>query len=155
MLIAKKILSMLLLMLAMSAYGDELPRARDLQQLAHQAQQHNLPLLIMFSQSDCGYCEVVRSDYLEPMLKHGDLKNRILVAEIITDGYSLVRDFNGKLQQPGQLGYQYNADISPTLVFLDSRGESLVPSLVGISSRDYYGSELDQRIQLAWQKLHP
>lgn len=149
------LITLLCVCLVLSARAGELMHASDLQNLARLAQQKNIPLLIMFSQSDCPYCEFVRSDYLEPMLNNREITNKVLMAEIVTDGASLVKDFDGKLQQPGALGSRYKAGFSPTLVFLDPRGKPLTSSLVGVSSRDFYGGELDQRIDQAWQKLHP
>jgi thioredoxin-related protein len=131
----------------------QLVEATDLLQDGRQAEARHLPLLIMFSMEGCAYCEIVREEFLKPMLRNAEYRNKVLIREIHSDSYASLRDFDGKPVEAAELAHRYRASLSPTVVFLDPRGRELAERLVGVTTRDYYGGFLDEAIEQSLQRL--
>lgn len=130
-----------------------LTEARDLQQDGQQAEADRLPILILFSMQGCSYCEIVREEFLKPMLRNAEYRNKVLIREIHSDSYARLRDFDGRTVGAAELAHRYGAALSPTVVFLDPQGRELAERLIGVTTRDYYGGFLDAGIDQSLQRL--
>ena len=147
-----------LLLFATIVRADDLPYVKvqeptDLQLVGQQARQRQLPILIMFSRDGCPYCDVVREEFLKPMLRSGDYTDRVIMLEIHSDSYAHLRDFNGQQISADALAHRYRAGFAPTVVFLDHQGKELAERLIGITTRDFYGGYLDDAIDESLQRL--
>lgn len=131
------------------------PLTNDLYADGRLARSQNLPLLIMFSMDGCTYCEMVREDFLEPMLKSGEYTDRVIMRIVKVDDFGEVRDFDGELRPASKLATHYRASVTPTVIFVDYRGHELAPRLLGISTPAFYGGDLDNAIELSLQRLRP
>ena len=123
--------------------------AKDLAAIGKQADNSRLPILLMFSAEHCTYCEQLEEDFLKPMLRSGNYKDKVLIRKVRIDGYGKVRDFAGKQVAASELADRYNVFVTPTVVFLDGDGVELAKKRVGLTTPDYYGSYLDQSIDEA------
>lgn len=139
-----------------SAYADEpvsVPVINDLQQFSAKARSRNMPMLVLFSIEDCQFCEVIRSEYLTPMLNREDDRQQMLIGEIVIENYNYVRDFSGESFSADNLGMKYSIDFSPTLVFFDAHGNELAERMIGFKGRDYYDLDLDNAIAQSIKKF--
>lgn len=132
-----------------------LPATRDLSALADQARERRLPILVMFSQRGCPYCTVVEEDFLEPMLRSGDYRDKIIMRRVMVDSFTPIRDFDGEEVDAGEFARRYQGYLTPTVVFLDAGGRELAPRVVGITTPDFYGGRLDEGIELSLSRLRP
>ena len=148
-----------LCLLAMTAVQAEiLPyvkvrEATDLQAVGQEARVRKLPILIMFSMQGCQYCDVVREEFLKPMLRSGDYEDRVIMLELYSDSHAQLRDFNGQLISASELTHRYKAGFAPTVVFLDSQGNEQAERLIGITTLDFYGGFLDEAIDESLQRV--
>lgn len=133
----------------------KVPYAADLQADGELARKKNLPLLIMFSQSGCLYCDLVREDFLEPMRKSGDYTDKVIMRIIKLDAFGEMRDFDGQMREPIEIAVRYRASLTPTVIFVDYKGKELAKRILGISNPYYYGGELDDAIELSLQRIQP
>lgn len=133
--------------------GDALPVIRDLREEAQLAQQQRLPLLVLFSTDYCELCAFIKANYLVPMRKNVDYRDKVIVRELPVTDYHTLRDFDGRSVAGEDVSRRYSVDLIPTVVLMDHRGRQLAPSLVGLVSQDYYDAQLDQRIDLALRRL--
>ena len=129
-----------------------LPVIDDLQQFSAIAKQRNVPILIFFSMTDCAFCQIIRDEYLLPMQSRKTESERILIGELLIDAYNYVGDFNGKLVSADNIGMRYMADLSPTLVFVNHKGEELAERIIGFKGRDYYDTTLEHAIKQSIKK---
>ena len=125
----------------------------DLQQDAELSRQQKLPILIAFTASYCDYCEIVKEEFLKPMLRNDAYRDKVLIREMVLDSYSSVRDFSGKNISPDTLASRYRAYLTPTVVLLGPDGAEIAERLRGITTVDYYGGFLDDAIDTARAKL--
>jgi thioredoxin-related protein len=107
-----------------------LPAADHLQRAAATAQAAGEPLLLMFSLPDCGYCRVVRRNYLLPMLRDGSTP-KPHIRELTMTGREAIADFDGTVTTPAAIAKRYQVRVAPTLVFVNTNGDLLAESLVG------------------------
>jgi len=150
----------LLLTLPLSAASQnapayKVPRAIDLQADGRLARQRNLPILIMFSQDGCSYCDQVREQFLEPMRKSGDYTEKVIMRMLRLDSFDEIRDFDGQWREPDEIATRYRASVTPTVIFVDYRGHELAERLLGINTVAFYGGLLDDAIDLSLQRLRP
>jgi len=139
-----------LLLLSSSLLAEpQVQTVEDLRVLKQQAENKNLPILLMFAAEDCEYCDALRTNYLLPMIKSGDYKTSILIRQIYIEDYSYLRNAKGELISGDVLALKYNVDITPTVLFLNSNGHELAPRLIGIGNVYYFGGTLDKHISMA------
>ncbi|MDH3949153.1 MAG: thioredoxin fold domain-containing protein [Gammaproteobacteria bacterium] len=148
----------LLLLSVASVQAEVLPYVKvrepsNLQAVGQEAQQRQLPIMIMFSREGCPYCDVVREEFLKPMLRSGDYTDRVIMLEIHSDSYAQLRDFNGQMIGAEALAHRYRAGFAPTVVFLNHQGKELAERLIGITTRDFYGGFLDESIEKSLQRV--
>jgi thioredoxin-related protein len=133
----------------------KVPLAQDLQADGELAREKKVPLLIMFSQDGCLYCDQVREDFLEPMRKSGDYTDKVIMRVVKLDSYTDVRDFDGEWRDPIDIAVRYRASLTPTVIFVNHRGSELTERILGISTPPMYGGLLDEAIDVSLQRLRP
>ncbi len=125
----------------------------DLYQDAQLAKQKGVPIVVMFSQDACGYCNVVREQFLKPMLRSGDYTNKVIIREVKIDTFEDVRDFTGKQVPSDELSSIHRAYLTPTVVVFDSNGK-VHHRILGVTNEHYYGGELDDAINRAYSRIN-
>lgn len=128
-----------------------LPSADHLQHAAAAAQAAGEPLVLMFSLPDCGYCRVVRRNYLLPMLRDGAAV-RPHIRELTMTGREAIADFDGMVTTPTAVAKRYQVKVAPTLVFVNAAGELLAEPLVG-GEHMFYDAMLERRFDESRQQL--
>lgn len=124
----------------------------DFQATAIKAAQQNIPIMVLFSATDCDYCLYVKEEFIGPMLVNNAYIDKALIRVVEIDDSSYLRDFNGKLIFPDKLADRYNIQLTPTVAFLDAQGRKLTNHITGIGTIDYYGNYLDEAINTS-QKI--
>jgi thioredoxin-related protein len=125
----------------------------DLAALGELAQQKHLPILIMYSAEDCGYCKRLEAEVLGPMGLDATTASRVIVRKLMMDEYESLHDFHGDEQNAETYAILQGVQVTPTLALLDSSGKTLVPMIIGYQSADMYSSYLDQAIDVSRQIL--
>ncbi len=111
-----------------------------------EAKNKHLPILLMFSASYCGFCTIIKEEFLKPMKISGDYTNKVIVRVLELDSGDDVIDIDGKKIDPEDLAQRYNIQLTPTLIFVDPQGNELVQKMVGVTTVDFYGGYLDDAI---------
>ncbi len=133
---------------------DDLPpvdliEARDFSALAGSGEISHKPLLLVFVADYCHFCKAIEEEYLKPMLRNRDYDNKVVIRLFRVDMPGQVIDFYGKPVSEDEFAARYDAKLTPTAVFLDSRGRELAPRIVGVSNIEFYGGFLDDGIEQA------
>jgi thioredoxin-related protein len=134
-----------------SVRGEEIsvPVATDLRVEARRAQAKQLPILLTFSARYCDYCEQLEEDFLEPMLRSGHYRDRIIIRKLHLDDGSQVIDFSGRKLAARELSFRYRVFVTPTILFLNAAGREVAERMVGINTPEMYGGYLDECIDTA------
>ncbi|MCW8929847.1 MAG: thioredoxin fold domain-containing protein [Gammaproteobacteria bacterium] len=127
----------------------KLIKIQDIRETARQAQSQNLPILIMFGTDECPYCQLLKEDFLIPMLISGDYTDKVLIREAHISPETDIIDFSGKKISIGEFSSRYGVTLFPTMVFIDSNGVVLVKNIIGITTPSLFGGTLDDSIDKA------
>lgn len=107
-------------------------------------------LVVMTTLRGCVYCELVRNSYLHPLMREG---KAFAVQIDVQDSATAIQDFGGQTTTPAALAEAWKAGFTPTLMFFGPDGRERAERLVGVSSADFYGEYLNQRLETARQAL--
>lgn len=127
--------------------------ARDLAADARLASQRNIPLLLLFSEAGCPWCERARQEFLLPMQRNPEYQAKVMMREVGIDSKAALVDFAGNKTTQAEFARRHGISMMPTVMLLGPRGETLAEPLVGFRGADYYGYFLDQRIDEALAQL--
>jgi thioredoxin-related protein len=128
-------------------------QASDLQELGGQAETRQIPILLMVSQDHCGFCKQMKQEVLNPMLLSGDEANRVLMRELLIDAGETVVNFQGQHEASETFSSRYKVRVTPTLLFLDNKGEEVAERILGINTVDYLPFYIEGAIDHATQVM--
>jgi len=129
--------------------GIEVPVATSLRAAGEAAAGRQLPILLVFSAFECPYCETLEEEFLRPMLISGEYTDKIIIRKLLLDQGAYVTDFSGNVVAVDSLASRYGVFVTPTLLFLDTRGNELAERMIGINTLEMYGGYLDECIDTA------
>lgn len=131
-----------------------IPAAGDLHADGAAAARRGLPIMLIFTAEGCSYCRTLKRDFIRPMIYSHQYDNKILFREIELGSGRQIHDFNGRTIAADDLGDRYGIEVTPTVVFVDYRGQQMADKMVGMTTPDYYGGYLDDAIQTADSHTH-
>jgi thioredoxin-related protein len=99
--------------------------------------------VVLFSRTDCGFCNEVREHYLRPLMQQKP--TRVAIAEIEIGSARRLHDWHGRRVSHAEFARGYAVQFAPTVLFLDWQGEKVEEPIVGLS-RDFFGAYLDTRM---------
>ncbi len=131
----------------------QMAQARDLAADARLAAERGIPLLVLFSETGCAWCERARQEFLLPMQRNPDYRAKVMMREVVVDSGAAMVDFGGIKTTHAEFARRSRVSMMPTVMLFGPRGEALSEPLVGFGSTDYYGYFIDQRIDAALAAL--
>ncbi len=105
---------------------------------AAEARRFGTPVMILFSDKDCGYCDRLKKEVLEPLVKRGELRSFARIRELDIDRGGKIRDFDGEKIRTRIFVKRYGIYATPTLMLVDYRGNPLGTPVVGFNEREDY-----------------
>lgn len=132
---------------ALAAFGSRaasLPAPGSLPSALAAALQRHEPLVLLASADGCGFCDIVRDNYLGPLQRD----SRLPVAQLDLGSRAGLVDFNGNASTADDVLRRWHVNVAPTVLFFGPGGHEVAPRLVGLSE-DFYSGYLDQRLETA------
>lgn len=127
--------------------------SEELDELGRTARASGVPILLMYSASDCDYCRRLEEDVLGPMTLSGIDPQRVLLRKVMVEESQPLRDFQGRRRSGSDFAHANKVWVVPMVVLVDGDGRELVPRIAGYNSPDFYGYYLDQAIEVSRQLL--
>jgi len=150
MILKLKLIGFILLMFSLNALAaNDIQTVKDLRELKQQVETSNLPVLLLFSAEDCGYCDAVRDNYLVPMIKTGEYSSTILFRQLYIDDYHYLRNEKGEIISAETMALKYDIEVTPSILFINAQGNELSERIIGINSVDYFDELLSTHISQA------
>lgn len=113
-----------------------------------------MPLMLVITREDCGYCDLLKRAVINPMILSGEYQDRVIIREISIDRPTTLVDFSGREVSPFAVADSYDAFLTPAVLLVGPKGAELHDRLLGISNEDMYLFYLDQAIERATERLH-
>lgn len=132
------------------AQAGALPAATDLAASGRSVAADGAPLVVLYSQESCGWCERARSQ-LVPMSKQADIGARF--AQIDIDRPTALVDFAGQRTTHSAFARDEGIRFTPMLVIYGPSGQRLTEPIAGIGAIDFYADQVLQAIAQARAKL--
>ena len=130
-----------------------LPSAVDLKIDAGLQRASGLPIVLFFNREGCPYCELALREYLVPMQSDPAYRAKAMFRQIEIDRRIPLVDFDGSRVTHRQFAMRHKITLTPTIHFVDGRGNDLVPPIVGLPTLDFFQSYLDSAIDDSRKKL--
>ncbi len=142
------LLSFFAIFCASSAAEDTLLEGptQDWAQVGIAADAEQLPVLLLVSDQDCGYCELLKREVLRPMHRGGELEDRVIVREMDLHSGGKIVDFDGEKVRARIFLSRHKIFAAPTVLFLGHDGRPLHDPLVGFNGAERYRPLLEQAI---------
>ena len=131
----------------------DLPAAADLQQEAAQAARNGAPLVIIYSRTDCKYCETVKRDYLKPLAADAKYHTKIVIRQVNQDGDQALKDFKGSATKHARFAASEKVKLVPVVAFYGPDGQQLADPIIGARLPDFYLSYLEAAIEQSSKAL--
>jgi thioredoxin-related protein len=106
-------------------------------------------IMLLVSQVHCPYCVLIKKEIIHPMIRGGDHADKLLIRELFIDRGGKIEGFDGKFINSMEFAKQHGASFTPTLLFLDSKGNELTERMIGINTPEMYFYYVDQAIRKA------
>ena len=107
------------------------------------------PILLYASRTDCRFCYNFEKEILNPLIQSGEYTDSIVIRNLVLDSTELVENFEGKLVSPNEFAQIYDIKLSPSLLFLDTKGRELIPRIVGYQRSEFYFYYFEEAIHKA------
>jgi thioredoxin-related protein len=135
---------------APSAAAGRLPGAVDLAATGRAIASDGAPLVVLYSQENCSWCDRARSQ-LVPMSRQTDIGARF--AQIDIDRATPLTDFAGQITTHARFARDEAIRFTPMLVIYGPSGQRLTEPLVGMGAVDFYAAQVLQAIAQARAQL--
>jgi thioredoxin-related protein len=129
-----------------------LPVIQDFTLEAKDSKKKKTPILVLFMSKTCTYCEKVLQDFLLPMQRDPEYKNKVILRQIETGSTEKLVDFDGKVTTQKEFSSRFKIWAVPTVMLFDSHGHELT-KIVGLLTLDYYWAYLDDAITESQDKI--
>ncbi len=127
---------------------------QDLQKLGEESEKRGLPILLMFGAQWCEYCEQLNEQVFNPMMIGGLYDGKVvLMRHVGVDEQQPIPDWSGKSITKAQLAYRLDADLTPTVLFLNSSGKEVAPRIIGIQEISMYTNVIHRNLNIAYKNM--
>jgi len=133
--------------------GEGIPAARDLRLDGAEAHARGAAVLVVFVAARCPYCDLALNEVLIPTSRNPDYRRKLVMRRVQTRSPQVLRDFDGKRLTQGEFAKRHGVVLVPTVMLFDHQGNPLTKPLVGITTVDHYGYELDLAIEAALARI--
>ena len=138
-----------LLLSAGSGMAQSLDSTEDWSQVSAAARGDGLPVVVVVTGDGCGHCERMRRDLLADPETCALLNGQVVAREFHRETGGKVTDFDGEQVRSRVFLSRYQVFATPTVLFLDSKGEPLTEPLVGYSDAEAYRQLVEERLEQA------
>jgi thioredoxin-related protein len=140
---------------APGAAAAEIRVAADLSADLAQARARGVPLLVLFSLADCGYCERVRREFLLPLQASPEWRERVILRQVDLNSAAALADFAGRRTTHGQFATEQQIRLAPTVKVFDPAGREAAEPLVGLLTPELYGLYLEHALEAGLARAQP
>ena len=143
----------LLMGVGSASASSALDKIDDFSTVGELSKNNNLPIVLLVEQSGCRYCEIVSEEFLHPLQNSKRFRDKAIFRRISLDSGETITSLDETDITTAAFCDDYGAKFTPTVLFLDGDGKTLTPKILGMSSRDFYGYELERSILKAYDSL--
>lgn len=139
---------------AQATSKNKIKELTDLQTLSAEAKQKNLPILLSFGAEWCEFCEILKTEVLNPMALGGLYEGKYVFLRYVSiDDPKPIPGIDGEKILKSKWAEKYGADLTPTVLFIDGNGNEVAPRIVGIANIELYTTLIHRNLNIAYKKM--
>lgn len=131
-----------------AAFASALPEAEDLNRDARLMHDAGQPMVVLFSQRACGWCDRARLQ-LAPMARDAATQGGAVFRQIDIDRDAPLVDFSGQGTSHRRFSRDEGVRFTPTLIVFGPDGRQLAEPILGMRLPDFYAHYVAQAIDQA------
>jgi thioredoxin-related protein len=136
------------------AQANVVPEMDDFHWTAQMAAEKNIPIMIMFTAKWCEFCDILKNEVLNPMMRGGFYDGYAMYIRTVSiDSYTPLKFSATEEIDKRKFAEMYRAEITPTLIFVDSRGLPIADRIVGTMDTQLFAGMIHRSINQAYEKL--
>ncbi|UQB42307.1 thioredoxin fold domain-containing protein [Thiomicrospira microaerophila] len=125
----------------------------DFHWLSQQARANNIPIMLMFTGPHCEFCTQLERTVFNPMLRGGMYEGYALHMRKVSELHQEIRFNADERITKRNLARMYRADVTPTVIFVDSRGIPVAEPMIGSMEVQLYLGMIHQRLNQAYERM--
>ena len=132
--------------------NDGVPLMDDLRDVATDLEvlrERQIPMLLFFHATYCGYCRTVDEEFLQTMAEDEAYRDRLLIRRVEIDSDTPEIQWQDVSYTPIEFARLLGVQLVPQVMFFDPNGQQVVDELKGVTVPDFYPAYLDQRLKAA------
>ena len=129
-----------------------LPVPKDFSFEAREARQKQVPILVLFKEESCTYCETALQDFLLPMQRDPEFNDKVILRQIETGNGDALIDFDGKPTTYKKFSSKHKVSVVPNVMLFDSDGRALT-HIEGLLTVDFYYGFLVDAINASLEEI--
>lgn len=152
--------AVLLSFLSFGCSGSSQAQARTLQEMddfhwiGQLANQKNIPIMIMFTAQGCEFCRQLKREVLNPMILGGLYDGYAMyMRQVSLDDYTPLKFSDEESIDKRAFARMYRAEITPTIIFVNSRGIPIAEKIVGVFDTQLFAARIHQAINQGYEQL--
>jgi thioredoxin-related protein len=135
-----------------ASHASGLPVPKDLSSEAKVAHQKRIPILVLFKEESCTYCETALEDFLMPMQRDPGFNDKVILRQIETGSGEALIDFDGKAMTYKKFSSEHKVTVVPNVMLFDSDGRVLT-YIEGLLTVDFYYGFLVDAINTSLEEI--
>lgn len=108
-----------------------------------------IPMLLFIHASYCPYCQVVDSNFIQPMVNDPAYQGKLIVRRIEIDAPLSIIDRQGNKESNVHFAQRLGVRLVPVVAFFGPDGHAIGDPITGVTVPDFYPYYLQQGIDLA------
>jgi thioredoxin-related protein len=129
-----------------------LPVVKDFRVEARDANKRQIPILVLFMEHDCEYCETVLDEFLLPMQRDPEFKGKVILRQIESRSRDSLIDFDGTTTTYSRFSGRHKVSGVPNVMLFDGNGQMLT-FIEGLLTVDFYYAYLVNAIDESLAKI--
>jgi len=129
-----------------------LPVVKDFTVEAKDAHTRQVPILVLFMSDSCSYCETVLEEFLLPMQRDPEYRDKVILRQIESSSRDELIDFDGKATTYSRFSSRHKVSGVPNVMLFDGNGQMLT-FIEGLLTVDFYYAFLVDAIDESLAKI--
>jgi thioredoxin-related protein len=113
------------------------------------AKSGNKAFVLYVAATHCAYCKKLNEEVIYPALNNAKFSKKLLLRRLWLNKEALVVDFNMNFVEQTDFIAKYDIKATPTLLFLNAKGDEIAERLVGYAPDTLYWARLEKSIDRA------
>lgn len=117
------------------------------------SKQLNAPIVLLIEQRHCGFCQRLKREVFRPMANDSSYFDRVIFASVLIDYDGPLIEVDGEMLSGFEFAETFDANTTPTVLFLDHASTELQSRMLGYISGPQYSKNFIGKLDNAIESM--